>query len=70
MASQVARWVSSVRAWMQSAMAISWLLGVFGGEGVVVSGSAKIASDAMECMFRASDSFSGCLWCELPRPLG
>lgn len=37
------RWVSSVRAWMQSAMEA----GVF-GVGVEVWGSAKIASDAME----------------------
>lgn len=38
----LARWLTSVRAWMQSVTAV-----VF-GEGVVVSGSAKIASDAME----------------------
>lgn len=38
-----ARWLSSVRAWMQSVTAV-----VFGDRVVVVSGSAKIASDAME----------------------
>lgn len=49
----LAKWMSSVRAWMQSVMAE-----VFGDE-VVVSGSATIASDANGGTFRASDSF---LW--------
>lgn len=49
----LAKWMSSVRAWMQSVMAE-----VFGDE-VVVSGSATIASDANGGTFRASGSF---LW--------
>lgn len=48
MASQVARWVSRVRAWMQSVMAVSWLVGVLVVKVSLFRDRQKIASDAME----------------------